>query len=143
MACMVRNQRKNGDVAVRSKDNRMEWVRGSTLGGAAELACTLQDESRRSFMGYVENFLDEVESKTSTMNSHSQIVGMMYQIKRMNDIVKNKANYEKNGWRGSFTLDDLEIEACVRVRNKIYEDLLKNIVRTAVAFDKMKVEGQD
>ncbi|GFZ16899.1 GPI-anchored adhesin-like protein, putative [Actinidia rufa] len=116
MACMVRNQRKNGDVA---------------------------DESRRSFMGYVENFLDEVESKTSTMNSHSKIAGMTYQIKRMNDIVKNKANSEKNGWRGSFTLDDSEIEACVRVRNKIYEVLLKNIERTAMAFDKMKAQGQD
>ncbi|GFY89515.1 GPI-anchored adhesin-like protein, putative [Actinidia rufa] len=146
MACMVRNQSKSGDVAVGSKDNQMEWVKGSTLGGAAELVCTLKDESRKSFMGYVENFLDEVESKTSTMDSHSQIAGMMYQIKRVNDwldIIKNEANSEKNGWRGSFTLEDSEIEACGRVRNKIYEVLLKNVERTAMAFDKMKAEGQD
>ncbi|KAI8026669.1 hypothetical protein LOK49_LG02G03356 [Camellia lanceoleosa] len=150
MACIIRKLRKNCEFAVgltSEKDNPLEWARGSTLCRAADLANALQDESRRSFMGYVEKFLDEVESKTSSIDSDSKIAGMMYQIKRVNDwldAVNKEASCETNGSKeGSPTLEDYEMEACGRVRSKIYEVLLKHVERTAMALENINAAGQD
>jgi hypothetical protein len=49
---------------------------------------------------------------------------MMFMIKRVNDWVDNVRRKD-----GS-TLKDSELEACGRVRNKIYEILLKHVERT-------------
>ncbi|CAL5379089.1 unnamed protein product [Camellia sinensis] len=150
MACIVRKLRKNCEFAVgltSEKDNPLEWARGSTLCRAADLANALQDESRRSFMGYVEKFLAEVESKTSSIDSDSKIAGMMYQIKRVNDwldAVNKEASCETNGSKeGSPTLEDYEMEACGRVRSKIYKVLLKHVERTAMALENINATGQD
>lgn len=150
MACIVRKLRKNCEFAVgltSEKDNPLEWARGSTLCRAADLANALQDESRRSFMGYVEKFLAEVESKTSSIDSDSKIAGMMYQIKRVNDwldAVNKEASCETNGSKeGSPTLEDYEMEACGRVRSKIYKVLLKHVERTAMALENINAAGQD
>lgn len=150
MACIVRKLRKNCEFAVgltSEKDNLLEWARGSTLCRAADLANALQDESRRSFMGYVEKFLDEVESKTSSIDSNSKIAGMMYQIKRVNDwldAVNKEASCETNGSKeGSPALEDYEMDACRRVRSKIYEVLLKHVERTAMALENINAAGQD
>ncbi|XP_028125860.1 uncharacterized protein LOC114322696 [Camellia sinensis] len=150
MACIVRKLRKNCEFAVgltSEKDNPLEWARGSTLCRAADLANALQDESRRSFMGYVEKFLAEVESKTSSIDSDSKIAGMMYQIKRVNDwldAVNKETSCETNGSKeGSPTLEDYEMEACGRVRSKIYKVLLKHVERTAMALENINAAGQD
>lgn len=140
--CVVNKQRKNVEISVgvtSDKDKPTDWVRGTTLTGAAELANALNEESRRSFMGYVEKFLDEVESRTSCIDSDSRIAGMMYQIKRVNDwldIVNKEAN-------SNSTMGNCEIETCGRMRKKIYEVLLKHVERTAMALENMKVVDQD
>lgn len=140
--CVVKKQLKNLEISVgmtSDKDKPMDWVRGTTLTGAAELANALNEESRRSFIGYVEKFLDEVESRTSCIDSDSRIAGMMYQIKRVNDwldIIHKEANL-------SSTMGDGEMETRVRMKKKIYDVLLKHVERTAMALENMKVVGQD
>ncbi|KAF7126772.1 hypothetical protein RHSIM_Rhsim11G0153400 [Rhododendron simsii] len=140
--CVIKKQRKNVEISVgmtSDKDKPMDWVRGTTLTGAAELANALNEENRRSFMGYVEKFLDEVESRTSCIASDSRIAGMMYQIKRVNDwleIVNKEAN-------SNSTMGNCEIETCGRMKEKIYEVLLKHVERTAMALENMKVVDQD
>ncbi|MCD9560721.1 hypothetical protein HAX54_019469 [Datura stramonium] len=115
------------------KDEQPEWTRGSTMPTATVLASSLQDECRKLFLGYVEKYLDEVEIKASSMVLDSQIAGMMYKVKRVNDwldvIISKEANARKDG-----SLDDSEIEVCHRVRNKIYGILLKHVERNAMAF---------
>ncbi|KAL6964105.1 hypothetical protein U1Q18_035160 [Sarracenia purpurea var. burkii] len=136
-ACIVRKQRMSSEIGVgltAERDTPTEWARGSGLGGGAELANALQDESRRSFVGYVEKFLDEVESKAACVDSDGRMAGMMYQMKRANDWLETV--------KGSCSLDDSEMEACGRVRNKIYELLLKQVERTAMALENMKVANQ-
>ncbi|KAK6777930.1 hypothetical protein RDI58_024648 [Solanum bulbocastanum] len=115
------------------KDEQPEWTRGSTMPTATVLASSLQNECRKLFLGHVEKYLDEVEIKASSMVVDSQIAGMMYKVKRVNDwldvIINKEANARKDG-----SLDDSEIEICQRVRNKIYGILLKHVERTAMAF---------
>lgn len=115
------------------KDEQPEWTRGSTMPTAIALASSLQNECRKLFLGHVEKYLDEVEIKASSMAVDSQIAGMMYKVKRVNDwldvIINKEANARKDG-----SLDDSEIEVCQRVRNKIYGILLKHVERTAMSF---------
>ncbi|XP_060174405.1 uncharacterized protein LOC132605204 [Lycium barbarum] len=115
------------------KNEQPEWTRGSTMPTATVLAFSLQDECRKLFLGHVEKYLDEIEIKASSMVLDSQIAGMMYKVKRVNDwldvIINKEANARKYG-----SLDDSEIEVCQRVRNKIYGILLKHVERTAMAF---------
>jgi hypothetical protein len=72
----------------------------------------------------LEEYLDWVSSKTNSRKSDSQVAEMMFMIKRVNDWVDNVRRKD-----GS-TLKDSELEACGRVRNKIYEILLKHVERT-------------
>uniref|UniRef100_A0A5B7C398 Uncharacterized protein n=1 Tax=Davidia involucrata TaxID=16924 RepID=A0A5B7C398_DAVIN len=136
-ACIVRKQRKNSEIPiglVLDRDDPMEWIRGSTLSTAADLANSLQDECRRWFLVKIDKFLDEVESKTTSMESDNRIAGMMYQIKRVSDWLDVTVSKD-SGCKESSTLEDFEIEACERARNKIYGILLKNVERTAMALE--------
>ncbi|XP_016498097.1 uncharacterized protein LOC107816868 [Nicotiana tabacum] len=111
-----------------------QWTMGSTTPAATVLASSLQDECRKLFLGYVEKYLDEVERKASSMVLDSQIAGMMYKVKRVNDWLDVIINKEANAPKDGGNLDDSEIEICHRVRNKIYGILLKHVERTAMAF---------
>ncbi|KAA8536277.1 hypothetical protein F0562_028755 [Nyssa sinensis] len=136
-ACIVRKQRKNIEIPlglVSDREDPVEWVRGIALTTEADLANSLQDECRRWFLVYIDKFLDEVESKTTFLESDSQIAGMMYQIKRVNDWLNVTVNKE-SGCEESSALEDFDIEACERARNKIYGILLKNVERTAMALE--------
>lgn len=103
------------------KDEQPEWTRGSTMPTATVLASLLQ-ECRKLFLGHVEKYLDEVEIKASSMVVESQIAGMMYKVKRVNDWLDVVINKEANA-RNDGSLDDSEIEVCQRVRNKNIWDL--------------------
>ncbi|XP_052210636.1 uncharacterized protein LOC127813622 [Diospyros lotus] len=107
VACIVRKQRNDST----NKESQVEWTRGSTFHGAAKLARALQDESRRSFIGYIEKFLDGAESKSFSTNSGSWIAGMMCQMERVNDWlnpVTTEANFESSGCKGSPAMEDSE-----------------------------------
>ncbi|XP_071930960.1 uncharacterized protein [Coffea arabica] len=143
-ARIIRRQRTNDDLPLlvaSDKDYQAEWTRGSTLCAAADLASLLQDECRKLLLSYVENYLEEVESKTSSMHSDRQVSGMMYKVKRVNDWLNVFIGKEPNlpgddGFKIFSNLDDSEREAYGRVRNKIYEILLNHVERTALAFGK-------
>lgn len=144
-SCLVKKQRNNGDIQVglgAEKDISDDWIKGSCLCAAAELTNCLLEECRRWFLGYAESYLDEVNSKTMSMASDSlQVAESMRQIKKMSDwldlIVKQNANSPKHGSREVSMLEDSELEACNRVRKKIYGVLLKNVERTAMAWEHM------
>ncbi|XAR52922.1 hypothetical protein NMG60_11021257 [Bertholletia excelsa] len=148
-ACIISKQRNIGEVSVGiafDKDNPLEWARGSTLQEAAELASSLREESRRTFLDNIEKFLDDIESKTCSLVSDSHLTGMMYQIKRVNDwldVVKREASSEKNGCKENSVMRDSEMEVCRRLRAKIYEVLLKHVERTAMALASMNAAGVD
>ncbi|XP_059311284.1 uncharacterized protein LOC132062812 [Lycium ferocissimum] len=138
------DQNRNTDdislVLTSNKDVQSEWTRGSTIDAATNLACTLQDECRKMFLGYIEKYINELEKKMSLMVSDNQVATMMYKIKRVNDwldlIINNK---EGNESKEGSNLDELEIEACHRVRNKICGILLKHVERTTMAFESSKM----
>ncbi|KAL2490870.1 Uncharacterized protein Adt_26498 [Abeliophyllum distichum] len=145
-ACIIRKNRSSVDVPLllsSDMDDQQEWTRGSTLYAAADLATSLQDECRKLFLGCVEKYLDEVERKSSLMESDSHMAGMMYKVKRVSDwldmIVDKEGDPQnpntKEGFRvGSYNLEDSANEAYGRVRNKIYGILMKHVERTAMAY---------
>ncbi|XP_060217251.1 uncharacterized protein LOC132644668 [Lycium barbarum] len=138
------DQNRNTDdislVLTSNNDVQSEWTRGSTIDVATNLACTLQDECRKMFLGYIEKYINELEKKMSLMVSDNQVAAMMYKVKRVNDwldlIINNK---EGNESKEGSNLDELEIEACHRVRNKICGILLKHVERTTMAFESSKM----
>lgn len=125
------------------KDNSQDWMKGSGLCAAGELTNCLLYECRRWYLGYAENYLDEVKSKTISMESDSmQVAEMMSQIKKVSDwldviVKKDDSSSPKSGSIEGSILDESEIEACRRVRSKIYGVLLKNVERTAMAWEHM------
>ncbi|CAI9764434.1 unnamed protein product [Fraxinus pennsylvanica] len=80
-ACIIRKSRSSVNVPLvlsSDRDDEHEWTRGSALYAAADLATLLQDECRKLFLSGVEKYLDEVERKSSSMESDNHIAGMMY-----------------------------------------------------------------
>ncbi|KAH0732125.1 hypothetical protein KY289_003313 [Solanum tuberosum] len=128
-----KNTDDTSPVLTSNNDAQPEWTRGSTIDAATHLASSLQDECRKMFLGYIEKYINELERKMSLMVSDNQVAAMMYKIKRVNDWLDLIINKEGSN------LDESEIEACHRVRNKIYGILLKHVERTAMAFESSKV----
>lgn len=137
---MIRKQRRNSDIPIvlaTDKEGQVAWSRGSTLVHTAELATSLQDECQKWFLNRVEKYLDEVENKVAYLESDSQRAGMMYRIKRVNDWLESIVGKERDESKESSMLNESDIEACGRVRNKIYGILLKHVERTAMALETM------
>ncbi|CAB4290678.1 unnamed protein product [Prunus armeniaca] len=114
------------------KENSQDWVKGSALSAAADLENRLHDECRKWFLAALESYLDEVKSKTVSMESDNHVAEMMCQIKKVGDwldVIVNK--------------DDSELEACVRIKNKIYGVLLKHVERTAMVLEHMNAMIED
>ncbi|KAM3377315.1 hypothetical protein P3S68_009728 [Capsicum galapagoense] len=120
-------------------DAQPEWTKGSTIDAATHLASSLQDECRKKFLGHIETYVNELERKMSLMVSDNQVAAMMYKIKRVNDWLDMMINKEVNESKEGSNLEESEIEACHRVRNKIYGMLLKHVERTAMAFESSKM----
>lgn len=139
ISCMVKKERTNHEIKGGVGSNRAQssdWMKGSSFQEAADLANVLQDESQRSFLSYVEKFLDEAERRILVTHSDVKIASMMCQIKRVNDWLDVAS--KESCW----VLDDSEVEACGRVRSKIYTVLLKHVERTAMALENMNKAGQ-
>ncbi|PQQ00535.1 hypothetical protein Pyn_31858 [Prunus yedoensis var. nudiflora] len=114
------------------KENSQDWVKGGALSAAADLENCLHDECRKWFLAAFESYLDEVKSKTVSMESDNHVAEMMCQIKKVGDwldVIVNK--------------DDSELEACVRIKNKIYGVLLKHVERTAMVLEHMNAMIED
>ncbi|CAN4107799.1 unnamed protein product [Withania somnifera] len=136
------HNRKTDDISLALTSNidvQPEWTRGSTIDAATNLASSLQAECRKIFLGYIEKYISELQRKMSLMVSDNQVAAMMYKIKRLNNWLDLNINKEVNGSKEGSNLDESEIEACNRVRNKIYEILLKHVERTAMAFENSKM----
>ncbi|KAK8613584.1 hypothetical protein V6N13_101342 [Hibiscus sabdariffa] len=122
----ITEQRSNGE-----KENIPNWVKGSTSNIARNLADTLQDECKTWFLAYIENYLDSFDNKCLSKAPHCQVAESMCQIKRLNDWLDTMES------DGKSTPGSSEFEAYRRVRNKIYEVLLKHVERTAVVLEKV------
>lgn len=135
---IVRMQRSNTEfqpeLAAQKDNEGGEWMKGSALHTAQDLEMCLDEESTRWFLAYVENYLDKLNIKSVSKQSDSQIVEMMRRIKRVSDWLNVTVNKERE--KESSTLKDSELEAAHgRVKNQIYEILLKLVERTALALN--------
>ncbi|GAA0183817.1 hypothetical protein LIER_31166 [Lithospermum erythrorhizon] len=142
--CIIKLHRQSEDISSIStsdKDEQSEWTRGCTLASSTDMATSLQNECRNLFLGYVEKYLDEVDRKSSLGGSDSEIAGILINIKKVNDWLDNIVNKEvarnscNDGCEESANSDDPGLEACKRVRNKIYDILMKHVERTAMALE--------
>uniref|UniRef100_A0A2P2JVA9 DUF6857 domain-containing protein n=1 Tax=Rhizophora mucronata TaxID=61149 RepID=A0A2P2JVA9_RHIMU len=124
----VRRQRSNGvsDVGLAADlDSQAHWVKGSALSTSMELANSLQEDCRVWFLTYVEDYLDWVGGQMACKESDGQVAEMMYQIKRVSDWLDMRC-------KETSSLNDSDVQAYCKVRNKIYEILLKHAERIAM-----------
>ncbi|MBA0601662.1 hypothetical protein Gorai_004834 [Gossypium raimondii] len=125
-------QRNNGEFHsgfAAEKKNIPEWEKGSTLNIARNLADSLQDECKTWFLGYIENYLDGFDNERLSKVPHGQVAESMCRIKRLNDFLDMM-----EASNGKSTPESPEFVAYGRVRNKIYEILLKHVERTAMVL---------
>lgn len=122
------------------KDNSQDWIKGSALCAALELTNSLDRECRRWFLGYAEKYLEEVKSKMCLECSDIEVGETMCRIKKVSDwleaILVKGSEFPKLG------NEDSEVAvACGRLRNKVYEVLLKHVERTALALGTHECNG--
>lgn len=122
------------------KDNSQDWIKGSALCAALELTNSLDRECRRWFLGYAEKYLEEVKSKMCLECSDIEVGEMMCRIKKVSDWLE--AILEKGSEFPKLGNEDSEVAvACGRLRNKVYEVLLKHVERTALALGTHECNG--
>eukprot|EP00249_Psilotum_nudum_P014091 c24661_g1_i1 orf=493-3108(-) len=120
----------------------IDWVKGSGLQEAAELAKLLQSEARTWFLKIAEGALDScfhaendaegaagvLMAKVSTQQDNSQVAGMLSQLKRVNDWLDQVGAGMEAGV-------DTELAATLaRLKQKIYGYLLQHVESAAVAL---------
>ncbi|GLT98136.1 hypothetical protein SLE2022_156550 [Rubroshorea leprosula] len=135
---IARKQRSIDEVYVglaAEKENQPDWVKGSALNTAADLVQSLQDESRTWFLAYLEKHLDGFVEESGFKLSDSQFTETMCQMKRLNDWLDVMEKRERNG-SGSVP-GNSALEACGRIKKKIYGILLKHVERTAMVLENM------
>ncbi|MBA0872678.1 hypothetical protein Goshw_018457 [Gossypium schwendimanii] len=128
----ITKQRNNGEFHsgfAAEKKKIPEWEKGSTLNIARNLADSLQDECKTWFLGYIENYLDGFDNERLLKVPHGQVAESMCRIKRLNDFLDMM-----EASNGKSTPESPEFVAYGRVRNKIYEVLLKHVERTAMVL---------
>ncbi|XWS68127.1 hypothetical protein CRYUN_Cryun04dG0063600 [Craigia yunnanensis] len=139
----VTKQRNIGELysgLAAEKENLPDWVKGSILNVAANLAHSLQDECRTWFLAYIENYLDGFNNECLSKVPESQVAESMCQIKRLNDWLDTVE--KKEGSSDKSTLESSKLEAYGRVRNKIYRVLLKHVERTAMVLENMNATAE-
>ncbi|XVE49323.1 hypothetical protein DITRI_Ditri01bG0073500 [Diplodiscus trichospermus] len=119
------------------KENLPDWVKGSSLNIAGNLANSLQKECKIWFLAYIENHLDSFNNKGLSKVPDSQVAESMCQIKRLNDWLDMM---ERSSDKGA--LERPEREAYGRVRNKIYGVLLKHVERAAMVLENMNAAAE-
>uniref|UniRef100_A0A2N9J4G3 DUF936 domain-containing protein n=1 Tax=Fagus sylvatica TaxID=28930 RepID=A0A2N9J4G3_FAGSY len=136
--CTAKKHRNYGEIHMglaAEIDNQTSWVKGSTLSATVDLTNSMHDECRRWFLGFVESYLDEAKSKTISIESDSEVSEIMCQIKKVSDWLDVMVKKEAKSPNSS--VEDSELEAYGRVRDKIYAILLKNVERTAMAYENL------
>ncbi|KAL3611575.1 hypothetical protein D5086_002595 [Populus alba] len=82
---MARKQVSNDELyagLALDMDKQPDWVKGSFSPVCAELANSLNDESRTWFLSNLEEYLEWFSSKTNSRKFDSQVAEMMFMIKR-------------------------------------------------------------
>lgn len=105
-----------------------EWIRGGGLTEAANLANSLQAESRDWFLGFIEKFFD-ANVDPSELSDKDQIAGMLSQIKRVSDWLDEIGSGKENSNGCPVPTETVE-----RLRKKIYRYLLTHVESAAVAL---------
>ncbi|KAL7156954.1 hypothetical protein ABFS83_02G043900 [Erythranthe nasuta] len=116
-----------------NENSKAEWSKGSTMGPAAELAGSLQEEYRKLFLSYVEKYLDEVDKRSALIgcDNEREVAVMMYKVKMVSDWLSVFAA-NRGSWCGNSNFGESEGGiACGRVRDKIYGILLSHVERNA------------
>ncbi|KAF5728806.1 hypothetical protein HS088_TW21G00960 [Tripterygium wilfordii] len=105
-----------------------DWIRGSGLDEAVDLAETLQMESQDWFLRFVERFLD-ADVGTSALSNNGQIAGMLTQLKSVNDWLDKIGTSTDEGESPHVSSETVD-----RLRKKIYEYLLTHVESAAAAL---------
>eukprot|EP00249_Psilotum_nudum_P007501 c20609_g1_i1 orf=351-2930(-) len=116
-----------------------DWVKGSGLQEAADLAKQLQSEAQTWFLRYMEEALDcgfrfncisDSGNKSTPQKESNQIALVLSQIKRVNDWVEDLESKKED------TLDSRVLDVLDRLKRKIYEFLLQHVETAATAIGK-------
>ena len=124
---------ENKDATIvlgKKRNNSQGWTKGSDLCACIGIASALNEECEKWFLGYAEKYLDSLltSKKVSSLECpDSEVAQMMRQIKKVSDWLDRAAAIFVEKKCGM-------VEACGRLRNKIYGVLLKMAERTALAF---------
>jgi hypothetical protein len=120
---------KDHSFAVQSSQEAEVWIRGSGLKEIAELAKSLQQQSRNWFFGYFEAALDSgfhlsagTETSSNQDNDNSQIVTMLSQLKRVND------------WLDHLEEEEALVNTLASLKQKIYHFLMQHVELAAIAL---------
>ncbi|WJX51623.1 hypothetical protein P8452_37802 [Trifolium repens] len=123
--------RKQGDSLSNGKKQLVQplpdWIRGSGIDEAFNLADMLQLRSRDWFLLFIEKFLDS--DGDSSLSNNGQISGMLTQLKSVNDWL-HKIGSNKNESESC----QIPVETIERLRKKIYEYLLTHVESAAAAL---------
>ncbi|KAL7119121.1 hypothetical protein ACP275_02G043600 [Erythranthe tilingii] len=116
-------------ASTEKENSKAEWSKGSTMGPAAELAGSLQEEYRKLFLSYVEKYLDEVDKRSALIGCDK--------VKMVSDWLSVFAANRGSGCGNSNFGESEGGIACGRVRDKIYGILLSHVERNAaMAFER-------
>ncbi|KAG7653587.1 hypothetical protein ISN44_As01g008290 [Arabidopsis suecica] len=133
---MIRKHRENSSSqkatsVAGSESPPLNWVKGSGLNEATDLAEKLQMVSQDWFLGFVERFLDTdvITSSNLNLSDNGQIAGMLSQLKSVNDWLDEIGSKEDEEG-----LQEVSKETIDRLRKKIYEYLLTHVESAAAAL---------
>ncbi|WOL16950.1 hypothetical protein Cni_G25738 [Canna indica] len=112
--------------------------KGSSILMAAN---ALQYEYNRWFLRYIDKFLDTLQSEDGDSACELEVANLLCQLKRvddwLNNITRKDLNWPRDRIRDNMLSEDEEIEACERVRRKIYSILLRHVESAAIALESM------
>ncbi|CAN6205931.1 unnamed protein product [Urochloa humidicola] len=125
---------------IRPSKNADGSIDGSNLNAALDLATAMRSDCNRWFLKYIDKFLDDIESETSYATCDSQVAGLLQQLKKVDDWLNRVVRHETmfcvdRGSKDSVLSEEEEIDACERVRRKIYGVLLRHVQYAAMALE--------
>lgn len=107
--------------------------KGSTLLLASS---ALQCEFNRWFLRYIDKLLDSLQSESTYRGCELEVASLLCQLKRVDEWLNNITCKDRVR-SDSTSLEDDEMEACERVRRKIYSILLRHVESAAFALESM------
>ncbi|KAG6500603.1 uncharacterized protein LOC121995093 [Zingiber officinale] len=123
--------------------NNAAVSKGSSLLTASN---ALQYEFNRWFLRYIDKFLDSVSGSRSD-SCESEVASLLCQLKRVDDwlnsIASKDSTWARDRVRETLSTEDDEVEACQRVKWKIYSVLMGHVESAAVALESMNVPDEE